>query len=134
MDNNNWNAVTPVVTESAAVDGLAGIELDLEPVPPAPGSQHGTPPPQQPDYDVMFKPVDNDGFFYDPRSFKHDFADARYLGMGKFVDEEQLVELLPGMEEDIKAACDSQHRIDVEFRPRQQVVCDQWRLQADTAG
>ena len=107
MDNNSWNAVTPVVSESAAVDGLAGIELDLEPVPPTPGSQHGTPPPPQPDYDVTFKPVDNDGFFYDPRSYKHDFADARYLGMGKFVDEEQLIEMLPGMEEDIKAACDA---------------------------
>ena len=111
MDNNNWNAVTPVVTESAAVDGLAGIELDLKAVPPKRGmmGHNGGPPlePQQPDYDVMFTPVDNDGFFYDPRSFKHDFEDARYLGMGKFVDEEQLVEMLPGMEEDIKAACDA---------------------------
>ena len=97
--------MTPIVTESAAVDGLAGIELDLKQVPPKP--QQGAPPPQQPDYDVMFKPVDNDGFFYDPRSFKHDFEDARYLGVGKFVDEELLVELLPGMEEDIKAACDT---------------------------
>ena len=107
MDNNNWNAVTPIVTESAAVDGLAGIELDLKAVPPSPQQARGSPPQQQPDYDVMFKPVDNDGFFYDPRSFKHDFEDARYLGMGKFVDEEQLVEMLPGMEEDIKAACDA---------------------------
>ena len=55
----------------------------------------------------MFSPVDNDGFFYDPRSFKHDFSDARYMGIGKYVDEEQLIELLPGMEDDIKAACDS---------------------------
>jgi hypothetical protein len=107
MDNNNWNAVTPIVTESAAVDGLAGIELDLRAVPPTPQQSRGSPPQQQPDYDVMFKPVDNDGFFYDPRSFKHDFEDARYLGVGKFVDEELLVELLPGMEEDIKAACDT---------------------------
>ena len=107
MDNNNWNAVTPVVTESAAVDGLAGIELDLKAVPPTPQQARGSPPQEQPDYDVMFKPVDNDGFFYDPRSFKHDFEDARYLGMGKFVDEEQLVEMLPGMEEEIKAACDA---------------------------
>jgi len=107
MDNNNWNAVTPIVTESAAVDGLAGIELDLKAVPPTPQQARGSPPQQQPDYDVMFKPVDNDGFFYDPRSFKHDFEDARYLGVGKFVDEELLVELLPGMEEDIKAACDT---------------------------
>ena len=29
------------------------------------------------------------------------------MGMGKYVDEEQLIELLPGMEDDIKAACDS---------------------------
>ena len=107
LDNNNWNAVSPVATEAAAVDGLAGIELDLRPVPATRSNTHGVPPPQQPDYDVFFQPVDNDGFFYDPRSFKHDFADARYLGMGKFVDEEQLVEMLPGMEEDIKAACDA---------------------------
>jgi len=115
MDNNRWDAVTPIVTESAAVDGLAGIELDLKAVPPSKQQvggmmgHNGGPPlePPQPDYDVMFRPVDNDGFFYDPRSFKHDFEDARYLGMGKFVDEEQLVEMLPGMEEDIKAACDS---------------------------
>ena len=106
MDNNNWNAISPLVSEAAAVDGLGGVELDLKAVPQTPQSQHGTPQ-QQPDYDVMFSPVDNDGFFYDPRSFKHDFSDARYLGMGKFVDEEQLVEMLPGMEEDIKAACDS---------------------------
>jgi hypothetical protein len=106
MDNNNWNAISPLVSEAAAVDGLGGVELDLKAVPMTPQSQHGVPPPQEPDYDVMFSPVDNDGFFYDPRSFKHDFSDARYLGMGKFVDEEQLVELLPGMEDDIKAACD----------------------------
>ena len=49
---------------------------------------HNGGPPLQPDYDVIFRPVDNDGFFYDPRSFKHDFSDARYLGMGKYVDEE----------------------------------------------
>jgi hypothetical protein len=119
MDNNAWNAVAPMVSEAAAVDGLAGVELDLQKVPVTPQSQHGMPPPgmghnggppleePQPDYDVMFSPVDNDGFFYDPRSFKHDFSDARYLGMGKFVDEEQIIELLPGMEDDIASAVDS---------------------------
>jgi hypothetical protein len=108
MDRNKWNEVGPIVAEAAAVDGLAGIELDLQAVPPtAQTQQQGQPPPQQTDYDVMFRPVDNDGFFYDPRSFKHDFGDARYLGIGKYVDEEQLIELLPGMEDDIQAACDS---------------------------
>ena len=53
------------------------------------------PIPPPPDKDVVFNVVDNDGFFYDPRSFKHDFSDARYLGMGKFVDQEMLKELMP---------------------------------------
>ena len=108
MDRNKWNEVGPIIAEAAAIDGLAGIELDLKAMPATEQTQQqGQPPPQQPDYDVMFSPVDNDGFFYDPRSFKHDFSDARYMGIGKYVDEEQLIELLPGMEDDIKAACDS---------------------------
>jgi len=115
MDRNKWNEVAPLVNEAAAVDGLGGIELDLKPMPPPkqngqgmmPGMGHNGGPPMEPDYDVIFGPVDNDGFFYDPRSFKHDFSDARYVGMGKYVDEELMAELLPGMEDDIKAACDS---------------------------
>jgi hypothetical protein len=113
MDRNKWNEVAPLVNEAAAVDGIGGIELDLQPM-PAPkqtgqGMMPGMPPPepQQPDYDVIFGPVDNDGFFYDPRSFKHDFSDARYVGMGKYVDEELMNEILPDMADDIKAACDS---------------------------
>jgi hypothetical protein len=132
MDRNKWNEVSPLVNEAAAVDGLAGIELDLKQMPPLqqqqqpaqmggnvvpfPGNpassmmgHNGGPPlePPQPDYDVIFRPVDNDGFFYDPRSFKHDFSDARFLGMGKYVDEELMIELMPNMEADITAACDS---------------------------
>ena len=108
MDRNKWNEVGPIIAEAAAIDGLAGIELDLKAMPATEQTQQqGQPPPQQPDYDVIFGPVDNDGFFYDPRSFKHDFSDARYMGIGKYVDEEQLIELLPGMEDDIRAACDS---------------------------
>ena len=115
LDRNKWNEVAPLVNEAAAVDGIGGIELDLKPMPPPkqggqgmmPGMGHNGGPPMEPDYDVIFGPVDNDGFFYDPRSMKHDFSDARYIGMGKYVDEELMIELLPGMEDDIKAACDS---------------------------
>lgn len=122
MDRNKWNEVAPIVNEAAAVDGIGGVELDLKQVPPPkngggmpgmPGNLaasmmgHNGGPPLEPDYDVMFTPVDNDGFFYDPRSFKHDFSDARFLGMGKYVDEELMVELMPGMAQDIRAACDS---------------------------
>jgi hypothetical protein len=51
--------------------------------------------PQEEDFDVTFQAADNDGFFYDPRSFKHDFSDARYMGIGKWVDLEMIKELMP---------------------------------------
>ena len=103
-DRNKWNEISPAVTELTAVDGLGGIELDLKAMPPQAATQAGMPPQQKPDYDVLMTPVDNDGFFYDPRSFKNDFSDARFMGVGKYLDEEQLIELMPGMEEDITAA------------------------------
>jgi hypothetical protein len=120
MDANRWDEKASTIAEAAAVDGLAGLELDLIDVPakpqqqmpppqmpppqmggnvvPFPGMGHNGGPPMEPpppDKDVVFNVVDNDGFFYDPRSFKHDFSDARYLGMGKFVDQEILKELMP---------------------------------------
>ncbi len=99
MDNNQWKTINPIVAEMAAVDGYAGVMLDLKV-----SSQAQPQPGQPPDYDVMFEAVDNDGYFYDPRSFKHDFADARYLGMGKWVDQEMLIELMPESEDVIKAS------------------------------
>ena len=113
MDRNNWNQIAPLVSEAAAVDGLGGIELELKEVPAqrAPQQQgkasYGVLPTQdvpapEPDRDVIFGVVDNDGFFYDPRSFKHDFSDARYMGVGKWVDEEQLAELMPQFAEKLK--------------------------------
>jgi len=97
MDRNHWEQKTPLVAEAAAIDGYAGIELGLKRVPPRQG---GTPQPfavqfLQPDFDVTFEVVDNDGFFYDPRSYKHDFFDATFLGMGKWVDEDLLQQLAP---------------------------------------
>src|SRR5262245_58612681 len=78
MDANHWKEKSPLVSEQAAIDGLAGIELGLRRVPPSrdqmmgttslPGIGHngGSPleAPQQPDMDVTFNVVDNDGFFY----------------------------------------------------------------------
>ena len=34
MDSNRWDEVAPLIAEAAAVDGLAGIELDLKTRPP----------------------------------------------------------------------------------------------------
>src|SRR5262245_5395728 len=69
LEKNKWKMKTPLVAETAAVDGIGGMELILE------QTKDG--------YDIGLEPVDTTGFFYDPRSKKADFSDARYLGCGK---------------------------------------------------
>ena len=140
MDSNRWEEKASTVAEAAAIDGLAGIELDLEDAPPPkpqPQMPPQTPqmPPQTPQTPQMggqmggMPPDTPDGWqcravsrhvrqrgrnttatarqrrgvqrrgqrriLLRPRSYKNDFSDARYLGMGKFVDKEMLLELMP---------------------------------------
>lgn len=88
LDQQDWKAKSPICAESGAVDGIGGIELELEQ-----GDQE--------DKEVGFEIVDTDGFFYDPRSFRMDFSDATYMGMGKWLDPEVAKELIPGKDEEI---------------------------------
>ena len=75
-----------------------------------PGYRKGEPgighngPPQQPDYEVEFEPVEADSFFYDPRSYRPDFSDARYMGEAKWLDLETAQELFPDHAEDLAAS------------------------------
>lgn len=82
LDEQNWNAKSPMAALDGAVDGLAGCEIILE------GGDQGDP-------EVGFDNVDPDAFFYDPRSFKPDFSDARYMGYGKWMLEEEVADFLP---------------------------------------
>ena len=43
-----------------------------------------------------------DDFFYDPTSFKPDFSDARFKGIGKWVHQETTIELFPDKEDLIR--------------------------------
>jgi hypothetical protein len=54
-----------------AVDGIGGIEIEIE-----------AGRPRRPE--VGFEIVEPDSFFYDPRSYRADFSDARYMGVGKW--------------------------------------------------
>ena len=105
-ETNRWEEKSPVVAEAAAIDGLGGIELDLKRVPPSSMNRQSMIVNQSPDYDVIFRIVDNDGFFYDPRSMKHDFSDARFQGVGKWIDQELLIELMPDLADEIKSGVD----------------------------
>jgi len=90
LDANNWAALSAEESRDGAINGIFGIELDL-----IKGDQG--------DPDIGLNEIDNDTFFYDPRSFRYDFSDARYMGVAKWTDEDVAIELFPEMEEQIKA-------------------------------
>src|SRR5690606_31527681 len=46
-------------------------------------------------------------FFYDPRSLKEDFSDARYMGLGKWLDLEAAIEMFPDKEQELRDSVDS---------------------------
>jgi len=101
LDSNNWNAKSPEVALDAAVEGFAGISIELEEADDK-GLTQGQD--KQTDYEVSFEPVEADSFFYDPRSYRGDFSDARYMGDGKWMDLEQAQELFPDKASDLEGA------------------------------
>lgn len=91
LDQQDWKAKSPVVGEDGAVDGIGGIELNLV--------QGDSQDPN--DRDIEFDVAEPDSFFYDPRSIRHDFSDARYMGVGKWVDIDTAKEMFPDKEAEI---------------------------------
>jgi hypothetical protein len=89
LDSADWEFVDPYCAGQAAIEGIAGIELKLVP------GDH-----EDPDLAMDF--IFGDDFFYDPRSFKPDFSDARWVGIAKWLDVEVAVELFPDKEEEIR--------------------------------
>src|SRR5215475_7514781 len=75
----------PFAVELGAVDGIGGVEMML-----VKGDKGDT--------DIGFALVQTDSFFYDPRSYLHDFDDARYMGLGKWLDVEDAKALAPTAE------------------------------------
>jgi hypothetical protein len=87
LDQQNWEAKSPQAAQDGAIDGIGGIELEIED-----GDQG--------DKDIGFELVDIQSFFYDPRSYEMDFSDARYMGIGKWLDVDIATEMFPDAEED----------------------------------
>jgi hypothetical protein len=90
LEAQQWEAKTPIAADNCATDGHSGLEFEI-----IEGDQG--------DSEVGINLVE-DGFFYDPRSFRLDFSDARYMGVSKLVDVETAIEMMPDAEEDIRAS------------------------------
>jgi hypothetical protein len=87
-----WDRIDPRCTEMCAINGIGGVEFSLEQ-----GDKEG-------DVEIGLDVVYIDGFFYDPRSRQDDFSDARYLGVGKWLDMEAALELFPDKEDELEAS------------------------------
>jgi hypothetical protein len=94
VDEQQFKTLSPFCGQDAAIDGLSGIELVLE---------QG----DQGDPEIGLAKVEGDDFFYDPRSYDLDFADARYMGVAKWLDLEMAIEMFPDKEQDIRDSVES---------------------------
>ena len=89
LESNDWEFLDPWCAGQAAIEGIGGVELKLI------EGDHGDP-------DIGIDVVFGDDFFYDPRSYKGDFSDARYLGIAKWLDVEEAIELFPDREDELR--------------------------------
>mgnify|MGYP006921334459 CR=1 FL=1 len=92
LDEQDWKSISPEVGRDAAIDGIGGIQIEIE------AGDHGDP-------EVGLAIVEPDSFFYDPRSYKPDFSDARYMGEGKWLDVDTACDMFPDQADAIKAGC-----------------------------
>ncbi len=81
----------PFAVENGAMDGIGGVEMVL-----VKGEKGG-------DTDIGFAKVQPDSFFYDPRSYEHDFEDARYMGQGKWLAMEDAQAMFPEKADEMDA-------------------------------
>lgn len=88
-DANDWNFQKPECLRQAGIEGIAGVELRLV------GGDEGDP-------DIEVHQIFGDDFFYDPRSYKLDFSDARFKGIAKWLDVEAAIELFPDKEDELR--------------------------------
>ena len=91
LDEQEWKAKSPECAIYGAVDGVGGVEIEIT------QGDHG-------DNEIAFEVVNPDSFFYDPRSYKADFSDARYMGVGKWMDIDAAVEMFPDKKEEIESS------------------------------
>ena len=89
LDQQDWKSKSPIAAECGATDGIGGLEINL-----LKGKQEG-------DYEIEFDVV-MDGFFYDPRSVRLDFSDARFMGVSKLFDLDEAIDLYPDKEEELR--------------------------------
>lgn len=94
LDQQEWQPKSSETARDGAIEGIGGIEIEL-----IQGDQG--------DPDIGFDIVEPDTFFYDPRSYRSDFSDARYMGVSKWMDVELAKEMFPDKADEIDASVET---------------------------
>lgn len=123
-EKTRWSGIKSIAFEQGLVEGFWAVEIG------------GAPD------DVPLVPLHADEFFFDPRSRKPDFSDARFLGTAKWVDADLAKQVYRGSDDAIDATLDQslsstefEDKPDSSFgdRKRRRVfIVDMWHLDART--
>ena len=97
LDDQEWKTKSAEIARDGAIEGIGGIEINL--------TQGDTQDPN--DRDIELDIVEPENFFYDPRSKRADFSDARYMGVGKWMDIDLAKEMFPDKSDEIEQSIDN---------------------------
>jgi len=97
LDAQEWKPKSAEIARDGAIEGIGGLEINL--------TQGDSQDPN--DRDIELDIVEPESFFYDPRSKRADFSDARYMGVGKWMDIDLAKEMFPDHEDEIEQSIDS---------------------------
>jgi len=86
LDCNEWKTIDPWCILQSGIDGIAGTQRVLT---------HD----KKGNYNLRLDWVIGDEYFYQPKSYRMDFADSRYEGLAKWLDLDEAIELFPEQEE-----------------------------------
>ncbi len=89
LDENDWKGIDPWCLLQSCIDGVAGVQMVL-----VEGDQG--------DPDIALPWVVGDEYFYDPTSYRLDFADGLYEGISKWIDVDEAIQMFPDKEEELK--------------------------------
>ena len=93
-DDNEFKMIDPWCVLQCAIDGFGGVQMVLTP------SKTG-------DLDIAMPWVIGDEYFYDPMSYRIDFKDNRYEGIGKWIHIDEAIEMFPDKEDELRGLISS---------------------------
>ena len=89
LEANDFKGTDPWCLLQSCIDGIAGTQRVLT-------------KDDQGQVDIAIVWVIGDEFFYDPKSYRADFSDARYKGISKWFDLDEAIELFPDKEDTLR--------------------------------